>query len=81
MAAGKPVLVSRAIPMADYVERTGCGAVVDDVTTESILEAVETLAAEYKALQESAQQVGQRDFCQRAMLASFHEVYQDVLAL
>ncbi len=81
LAAGKPVLVSRAIPMADYVERTGCGAVVDDVTTESILEAVETLAAEYKALQESAQQVGQRDFCQRAMLASFHEVYQDVLAL
>lgn len=81
LAAGKPVLVNRAIPMADYVERTGCGAVVDDVTPESILEAVETLAAEYKALQESAQRVGQRDFTQRAMIASFHEVYQDVLAL
>jgi glycosyltransferase involved in cell wall biosynthesis len=78
LAAGKPVLVSRAIPMADYVERTGCGVVVDDVTAESILEAV---AAEYKALRESAQQVGQRDFAQRAMIASFHEVYQDVLAL
>jgi glycosyltransferase involved in cell wall biosynthesis len=37
LAAGKPVLVSRSIPMADYVEQTGCGEVVENVTPADIL--------------------------------------------
>jgi glycosyltransferase involved in cell wall biosynthesis len=81
LAAGKPVMVSRAIPMADYVEQTGCGKVVDRVTPMDILTAVESLTREYKDLQDSARQAGRRDFSQRAMLASFHKIYQHVLAL
>jgi glycosyltransferase involved in cell wall biosynthesis len=80
LAAGKPVLVSRAIPMADYVERMGCGKVVDRVTPEDILTAVESLVGEYDELQESAQQVGQRDFSQQAMVTSFQRVYEHVLS-
>ncbi len=79
LAAGKPVLVSQAIPMADYVEETGCGVVVDNSTPEGILTAIEALATEYEALQKSAQQVGKRDFLQQAMIASFRRVYQHVL--
>ena len=79
LAAGKPVLVSQAIPMADYVTETGCGQVVDDVTPESILTAIEALTANYDKLQASARQVGQRDFSQQAMIASYQEVYERVL--
>ncbi|MDY7079019.1 MAG: glycosyltransferase [Chloroflexota bacterium] len=79
LAAGKPVLVSRAIPMADYVERTGCGKVVGNVTPASILTAVESLAREYKDRQKSAQQVGQRDFSREGMITSFRKVYTRVL--
>ena len=79
LAAGKPVLVSRAIPMADYVERMGCGQVVEHVTPTDILAAVDALARNYKDLQKSAQQVGQRDFSQRAMLTSYQKVYERVL--
>jgi glycosyltransferase involved in cell wall biosynthesis len=79
LAAGKPILVSQAIPMADYVEQTGCGKVVESVTPASILSAVQALAREYQGLQKSAQQVGQRDFGQAAMLASFQQVYEHVL--
>ena len=29
LVTGKPVLVSRSVPMADYVEQAGCGVVVE----------------------------------------------------
>lgn len=79
LAAGKPVLVSRAIPMADYVEQTGCGKVVDRVTPTHILTAVESLASEYDALEKSAQQAGQRDFSQERLIASSQKVYERIL--
>jgi glycosyltransferase involved in cell wall biosynthesis len=79
LAAGKPVLVSRAIPMADYVEKTGCGKVVERVTPADILAAIDALAREYDTLQKSAQQVGQRDFSQQQMIASYQKVYNRIL--
>ncbi len=79
LAAGKPVLVSRAIPMSDYVEQRGCGQVVESVTPTGILTAVEALVRKYEDLQKTAQQVGKRDFSQGAMIASFQKVYQRVL--
>lgn len=78
LAAGKPVLVSRAIPMSDYVEQTGCGQVVENVTSADIASAIETLAQNYDLLQTGARQVGQRDFSQQGMLASFQKVYHHV---
>jgi glycosyltransferase involved in cell wall biosynthesis len=79
LAAGKPVLVSQAIPMADYVARAGCGVVVESVSPEDVLTAVEALARDYESLQQAAQRVGQVDFSQTAMLASFQRVYERVL--
>lgn len=79
LAAGKPVLVSRSIPMADYVEQTRCGEVAEDVTPADILTAVETLAGHYEARQQAARQVGQRDFSQQAMLTSFKKLYEQVV--
>lgn len=79
LAAGKPVLVSRAIPMAGYVERVGCGQVVDSVSPEAILTAVAALVSQYDGLQRAAQGVGQRDFSQQRLVASFETVYQHVL--
>ncbi len=78
LAAGKPVIVSRCIPMADYVERTGCGKVVEGTGLTGILDAVEELAREYPGLQGAAQRVGRRDFSQQTMIASFQEVYERV---
>lgn len=80
LAAGKPVLVSRSIPMADYVEQTGCGQVVDHVTPDDILAAIESLARDYEARQQVARQVGQRDFSQQAMVTSFQQLYEQVIS-
>jgi glycosyltransferase involved in cell wall biosynthesis len=79
LAAGKPVLLSRAIPMSDYVEQVGCGQVVEHVTPEEILKAVEALAKNYEQQQRIAQEVGQRDFSHQGMLDSFHQLYDQIL--
>jgi glycosyltransferase involved in cell wall biosynthesis len=80
LAAGKPVLVSRAIPMADYVQETGCGQVVEKVTPADILAAVDVLARDYDDRAHAARAVGQRDFSQEAMITSYQKVYEAVLA-
>ncbi len=79
LAAGKPVLVSRAIPMADYVERNGCGLVVNSLSPGDILSAVESLTAEYATLEKSAQAVRYRDFSEDRRLDSFRKMYEKVL--
>ncbi len=75
LAAGKPVLVGRAIPMARYVEKSGCGGVVETVTPDGILAALKKLIADYASAQQAAQTVGRRDFSQQAMIDSFQQVY------
>jgi len=79
LAAGKPVLVSRAISMADYVSSTGCGEVVADVTPEAILEAVDRLLNDYAQLVEVAQTVGKRDFTQEAMVDGYGRIYRSLV--
>lgn len=79
LAAGKPVLISRAIPMADYVEQVGCGQVINNVTVTDILKGIETLARNFNSFQDCARRVGQRDFSHQSMIASYQEVYKRVL--
>ncbi|MBI3957869.1 MAG: glycosyltransferase, partial [Chloroflexi bacterium] len=76
LAAGKPVLVSRTIPMADYVMDTGCGEVVEEMTPAAILQAVERLLAEYPRRIEVAQAVGCRDFTQETMMEGYGQIYR-----
>ncbi len=78
LAAGKPIIVNRSIPMSDYVEQTGCGKVAESVSPIEVLAAVESLAHEYEDLQNSARQVGRRDFSQQRLISSFQKVYEYV---
>jgi glycosyltransferase involved in cell wall biosynthesis len=80
LAGGKPVLVSRAIPMADYVEQTGCGVVVDQVNAGDILAGIEKLVRNYESFQQAALEVGQHDFRNETMVESFAKVYDRVLS-
>lgn len=81
LAAGKPVLISQAIPMADYARESGCGVVVEEVTPEHVLAAVEELLTGYSSFQAAALQAGRSDFTQQGMLDSFGRVYEKVLKL
>ncbi|NKQ36717.1 MAG: glycosyltransferase [Chloroflexi bacterium] len=78
LAAGKPVLVSKVIAMSDYVKRVGCGVVVDEVSAEGVVTAVNGFAERYETLVATAVRVG-RDFSQEKMITSFRQVYDFVL--
>ncbi|MGC9396710.1 MAG: glycosyltransferase [Anaerolineae bacterium] len=78
LAAGKPVLVNRVIPMADDVARASSGIVVEEVTAQGVLTALAKLTQHYDALQKSARQVGQRDFALDEVIAAYDRVYQSI---
>ena len=75
LAAGKPVLISRTIAMADYVEAQGCGVVVETVTPEGVAVALTQLRAGYAAYARAAITVGQRDFTEAAALNAAAMIY------
>jgi glycosyltransferase involved in cell wall biosynthesis len=79
LAAGKPVLVSRAIPMAEYVGEAGCGVVVERVSPASVLKAVEALVEHYPVLQAGARQVGRDTFSHQQLIDSYERIYGHAL--
>ena len=79
LAAGKPILVSRSIPMSDYVEQHQCGQVIDQVTPENVIRSVETIAESYTSFQEATQQLDLQAFSTQRLLESFERVYKMVV--
>lgn len=75
LAAGKPVLLSNTIPMADYVTHEQCGVTVDAITPEAILAALTQLRANYATYSHNAQTVGQRDFTEEAARQATAKIY------
>jgi len=78
LAVGRPVLVSRTLPMADYVAQTGCGQVVEAVCPEELLTALARLEASYEVHQAAALRVGRRDFSQQALAEAYGRLYASV---
>jgi glycosyltransferase involved in cell wall biosynthesis len=80
LAAGRPVVISRGIPLADWVEREQCGVVVDRVEPDAILSALERLRAEYRRWQANARRAGRDAFPIGAMLQAYAEIYGEIIA-
>jgi len=78
LAAGRPVLVSQVLPMADYVARMGCGQVVEAISPDGVLEALTRLESNYEARQAAALKVRRRDFSQQALLEAYERLYASV---
>ena len=54
LVAGKPVILSDALPMADYVRQHECGIVVEEVNEQTLVQAIEDLRARYDAFAQRA---------------------------
>ena len=79
LAGGKPVLTSRIIPMSDYVERTGCGVVIETVTPAAIAGGLARLRGDYARYAAVAQTVGRRDFTPAAAREAVAALYAAAL--
>ena len=79
LAAGKPVILSRAIPMSGEAISQGCGIAVDSLDVETITRAVDQLFTNYQSLAQASQRAGQTIFGQRQMAEAYLALYHQVL--
>lgn len=79
LAAGKPVLISRAIPMSAWVERLGLGVVVEQVTAEGVLAALDALRSRADAFPPEKLRAAVAHQSDR-FLEQHRRVYQSVIA-
>jgi glycosyltransferase involved in cell wall biosynthesis len=78
LAAGRPVLVSRSIPMSYYVEDNGCGKVIEDLCLEELINAIGEIVDDYSNFTRAASQVG-RDLSVTKMIDDYQRLYQSVM--
>lgn len=81
LAAGKPIITSRSIPMADYVEVNSLGAVVEQVDSEHARQAIQKLMVHYAEFASNAAAKRAGEFTIKRMIRSYHQVYEQVLSL
>lgn len=79
LAAGKPVITSRQIAMADLVRQSGCGMVVDAVSSAALLEAVEHFRNNREKVISAARFFEWEAFSIDRMLDQYEAVYNSVL--
>lgn len=78
LAAGRPVLVSRSIPMSYYVEDSGCGKVVEDLCLEELIKAIGEIVEGYSSFTTAALLAG-RDLSAAKMIDDYLHLYQNVM--
>ena len=77
LAVGRPVLVSRVVPMAIQVRQCGYGVVVAEINVPGIQRAVKQLFRDYLHYQQRALGFNKRNFTLDKMLASYAKIYSD----
>lgn len=77
LICGRPVLVSRTVPMADYVAAHRCGVVSEEISAIAVSEAVRRLRNNFTALSRNAIP-SSRDFSLERFQDAHGKVYEEV---
>jgi glycosyltransferase involved in cell wall biosynthesis len=75
LVAGKPVLLSKTIAMADYVSSRQCGVVVAGMNIETLASAIVILMGRYEEFVRSATQIGRDVFSINTMVDKHRRLY------
>ncbi len=73
LLAGKPVIVTEALPMADYVRGRECGIVARDVSQSTILEAIEALRGRYRGARRERPDHRSRRVLERSLVEKYRD--------
>jgi glycosyltransferase involved in cell wall biosynthesis len=79
LVAGRPVIISRTIPMASFVEEKGVGIVIEKMDTAEVENAVHTLKRDYGRYQKAASHTGHR-FSPVENIREYRDIYTKILA-
>jgi len=78
LAAGRPIIISRPIPMSYYIEETGCGKVVERFSPDGLIDAIREIINGYSEFKKDAETVGKRDFSCSRMICDYEHLYQEL---
>lgn len=79
LTTNKPVIISQAIPMADYVDKNQCGLVLEQFHLENLIKTIEKFAQYYSHLVQQTQKTPKDDFSEQRMVKEYLQVYEKVL--
>lgn len=79
LAAGRPVIASDTLGIADYAARNGCGVVVEGVDAKSVLASLSHLRENYGQLQAAAGVSRAREFALSDFVEAHRTLYGEVL--
>ena len=77
LCAGKPVVLSDTIPMADFVRGQNCGVVLSDWKLEGLSRAVDSLRTNYQELSQNLGSSIAQIFSLDRMIREYREIYEE----
>jgi glycosyltransferase involved in cell wall biosynthesis len=78
LAAGKPVVLSRCLEMAEYVRSHQCGICVDSLRREDLIGRLVELRKNYDTLAGAATSLDLDCFSQQGMIEAYQRVYRQI---
>lgn len=79
LLSGKPVLVSKQIPIADFVKDFGCGLVIDSHETTELFNKLQFFYNYYPKLKSNSSQINRHRFNFNNMINAYGKIYDQVL--
>ena len=76
LAAGKPVIVSNTIPIADFIREHGCGIVLDEFRLEMLIQSIDQLTKQYQQLANNAKASPVNKFSIERMIDQYGIIYR-----
>jgi glycosyltransferase involved in cell wall biosynthesis len=77
LAAGKPVVLSATIPMADFVRDNCCGVVIEEINIFTMIKAIRSVMEHYADLADNAESLNLETFSVSRMLEMHKKLYED----
>lgn len=78
LAAGKPVIVSAIVPIADFVEQNNCGVCVECFEIECLVNSVKEMKDQYDVFLENVSKVDMNVFSSERMVNSYLNIYAKI---
>ncbi len=79
LAAARPVLLSRCLPMAGFVRRAGCGVLVDDLRLPVLIKSLSIMRERYSCFAAAATRVDMNMFSKKNMVSAYLRLYGRVV--
>jgi len=80
LACGKPVITSKEIPMADYINENQCGLILNDFNHHALIRLIENFKTNLQNLTDFAFHFNEHDFSIQKMMSEYRLLYHNILA-